>query len=772
MMSDSETSDVDDSDSKSTGSSSASSRPTAALNEIIYSADSDVDEERPLISTSSFSSSRKKVHSERCGCCRKLCERLQELLRSPPDQHRTLKTVIAFPIGVVVAFALHYTVIDSIKLPLATCQVVGGVLGVAVALGFGLSTSVRCIVLLVVPTFFGKSGRSHIATFAVVYLIAGPVHNILSNAGEMTNSLTCVTELLANHTAQKWLFRMKPVQDAMAQIQKEGFLIKKIGKVVNKAFEPIRREMENSGFVEKMKKRARDIDRKRGHKDRASAIEQRHKLKPGAGKDKAVENTWEKKLDYRCEDVFTQGVENCRNWFRDLEKRCMKALWLLGYIMCLPLKLTVICEIVRVMPGAIGLDCNSMEVVNPGVGETYTASRDMIDNMDEGFSVNMQYKVVADTEALDYTRAEEARKATMYEFSKRRDAMEFVMTLFQRVLAFMFLFIFFRSYRYEKNYLTDFKYDNIYITKYFRHIDFRRKQQGKTVLLPLKKIEENKIVYPTSRKLMATEKSKLVKGTVHLLFRALVTGIVIMMDFLLFWVLDVIRRHSRVDYKQQGKHRVSINVEGRGFISEIVRMFLLTFNSEHEIHHLTTNADCLPSPTKVDTRIIISIYSIYVSVWVFMYFEAYGLRLRRQICCFFYRKREKRRVLYMYNDMLKKRKGFLRQMRHKVRKQVKAGSLSHPTGVLSALVQEFPRCCKCLERFAKAKPTCLICEDPKNNDFHDCETEGCKFTYCKDCWLDVKKKCYACQKTHGGGDGDDISAAEDDSDITDDDIFD
>ncbi|XP_046562007.1 E3 ubiquitin-protein ligase DCST1-like [Haliotis rubra] len=745
---------MSDSNSKSTGSNDVSSRPRVENHEIIHSEDTGVDEKTPLmLTTSSPRSSKGK--SERCGSCRKLFGLLKLLLRSSPDQHRTLKTVLAFPIGVAVAFALYFTVINSIKLPPTTRQAVGGVLGVAVALGFGLSTSVRCIVLLVVPTFFGKSGRSHIATFALVYLISGPVQNMLSNAGEMTNSLTCVTELLANHTAQKWLFRMKPVQDAMSQIQKEGFLIKKIGKVVNEAFGPIRREMENSGFVEKMKKRVRDVDLKRGHKDRTSAIEERHGIQPGAGPNKAVENKWERKLDYRCEDVFTKGVENCRNWFRDLETRCMKALWLLGYILCLPLKLTVICEIVRVMPGAIGLDCNSMKVVNPGVGETYSASRDMIDNMDQGFSVNMQYKVVADTEAIDYTRAEEARKATVYEFSQKREAVEFVMTLLQRILAFMFLFIFYRAYVYEKNYLTDFKYDNVYITKYFRHIDFRRQQKGKAVLLPLKKIEEKKVIYPTSRKLMASEKSKLVKGTVRLIFRALITGIIVMMDFLLFWVLDVIRRNSRVDYTQKGKHRVNINVEGRGFISEIVRLFLFSFNSKHEIHHLTTNADCLPSPTKVDIRIIIAIYSIYASVWVFMYFEAYGLRLRRQICCFFYRKREKRRVFYIekrmfevytysreermdmytYSDAVFSEK---KRMFQRKKRRVFYIERRRPTGVFSALLQELPRCCKFLERFDKIKIKCLICEDPKDNEFHDCETVGCNFTYCKDCWLDVK----------------------------------
>lgn len=72
----------------------------------------------------------------------------------------------------------------------------------------------------------------------------------------------------------------------------------------------------------------------------------------------------------------------------------------------------------------------------------------------------------------------------------------------------------------------------------------------------------------------------------------------------------------------------------------------------------------------------IFIVAIYLGVWILMYFEAYGLRLRRLISSFFYRKREKKRVLFLYNEMLKKRKGYLRAMRRRVRKQV-SSKLQH-----------------------------------------------------------------------------------------------
>ena len=40
------------------------------------------------------------------------------------------------------------------------------------------SVQMRCVTVLVLPTFCGRAGRSYIAAFAVIYLIEGPVGNI------------------------------------------------------------------------------------------------------------------------------------------------------------------------------------------------------------------------------------------------------------------------------------------------------------------------------------------------------------------------------------------------------------------------------------------------------------------------------------------------------------------------------------------------------------------------------------------------------------------
>ena len=57
-------------------------------------------------------------------------------------------------------------------------------------------------------------------------------------------------------------------------------------------------------------------------------------------------------------------------------------------MLCLPLKMTFFCELVKIIPGALGMDCDSKEVVEPGLGETYAAAKEMISYLAEGMKVD------------------------------------------------------------------------------------------------------------------------------------------------------------------------------------------------------------------------------------------------------------------------------------------------------------------------------------------------------------------------------------------------
>ncbi|KAJ8306722.1 hypothetical protein KUTeg_015763 [Tegillarca granosa] len=623
--------------------------------------------------------------------------------------------------------SLYYGIIDGLDLSVGARQVIGSMMALCIACGYSLSVQARCICWLIIPIFFGKTGRAYVMTFAISFLIAGPIQNIMINGKEVTRSITCATELVVNHSVTKWGLRMKPLTN--------------IRKTVNE---------------DKMKERTRKVDgyAKGSRGNRVSSIESRNTISKDTEKEEKAERIYRKKSEYQCEDVWNKAVLECRRKFQSLERDCLRKIPVLGYILCLPLKLTIFCELVRAVPGAVGMSCDSIDVVNPGFGETYVRSEETVTELDEGFDVNLQYKLVKSPEEIDYTTADEVRQKTIKEFEKKQVLMQFVLTLMKRVLAFTFILVFISAYKYNKMYLTDFRYDNIYISSYFRRIDARRHADGKFVLLPLKKAEKSGVIFPTSFKLMKTEKRKLTKQTFMLITRVLISWVIIASDRLLYNVMDIISRHSRIDYRQQGIHHIKIDVFGRGFMSDIVRIFLQGFNTKENIDHVSTNFECLPRPKEMDSKYVGLIFGVYGLVWFLMLTEAYGLRLRRL--------REKRRILFLYNDMLKKRRGFLRHMRHTVRKQARRQALSVKTTVFYALSQEFPRLCGCLKKFQSAKLYCLICGDPENKFFRKCETPDCHFGYCEECWYDVKGRCYACIPF----DDDD-----DESELTDDDII-
>lgn len=48
-----------------------------------------------------------------------------------------------------------------------------GALVLGVSCGYALSVQVRCIIIMLIPTFFGKEGRAYIGAIAIGYLVAG-----------------------------------------------------------------------------------------------------------------------------------------------------------------------------------------------------------------------------------------------------------------------------------------------------------------------------------------------------------------------------------------------------------------------------------------------------------------------------------------------------------------------------------------------------------------------------------------------------------------------
>lgn len=119
-----------------------------------------------------------------------------------------------------------------------------------------------------------------------------------------------------------------------------------------------------------------------------------------------------------------------------------------------------------------------------------------------------------------------------------------------RCLSFIFLRIIVSAQTYHEKYLTEIEYDNVYVTSYFRKIDARRKARGSLTLLPLKKIERLKFVDPYSSRPGQVERVHLTGQTVKLILEMISVTTFILLDRLFFEALDLVRRHSHMEYIQ------------------------------------------------------------------------------------------------------------------------------------------------------------------------------------------------------------------------------
>jgi E3 ubiquitin-protein ligase DCST1 len=194
---------------------------------------------------------------------------------------------------------------------------------------------------------------------------------------------------------------------------------------------------------------------------------------------------------------------------------------------------------------------------------------------------------------------------------------------------------------------------------------------GRNSVLPLKKLEMGKFVDLNSSQKIGKESEGYVGLTLKVFLQILPTTFFILMDRVLFELLSVIARHSPVSFIQEGAHNLNITVKGTGFISNLIRSATDGFNVDEHIKVLMTNEPCLPRPSQLESWKIIQIYLLFLLNVYLIYNQVYIHRSKRFVCSYFYPKREKKRVLYLYNKMLKKRKNFFNSMVQRVKEKLK-----------------------------------------------------------------------------------------------------
>ncbi|OWK55040.1 DC-STAMP domain-containing protein 1 [Lonchura striata] len=227
-----------------------------------------------------------------------------------------------------------------------------------------------------------------------------------------------------------------------------------------------------------------------------------------------------------------------------------------------------------------------------------------------------------------------------------------------------------------------------------------------------------------------------------LLFLLFVCGL----DHFIFSVLSIIQHHSFIEYSYQTSHHLSVNVMGTSLMAELLRTTIGALNASYDTDVETSNLACLPQPTGMTRQQYLSTCLPLGVLALLCLAQVYPFRLRRVITAFYFPKREKARVLFLYNKLLRQRKNFLYLQRGRVARRARQPPEPLHTGtsslqgtlLLQWCRQRWPWLRRCLRR------RCTICGTPETPRHQPCPKPDCFALYCESCWGETGGTCLAC----------------------------
>ncbi|XP_061333847.1 E3 ubiquitin-protein ligase DCST1 isoform X6 [Pezoporus flaviventris] len=571
-----------------------------------------------------------------------------------------------------------------------------GLAGVT-ALGWAMSPHFRCASLLVVPKFFGKEGRVYILSLVLAAIYNGPVANIWHNLEEVTHSLGCVAELQVNHSRMLWQMSTAPLRKVMEDMARSGQMLNSEVQNISRAFVGLNEEVASEAGYD---------------------LRQSQRTKPQLAP--STQQLYETKTKLRCNNVIELGMQHCRDWFDTKYDACMEQIFvpLINHLLCLPMKFKFLCHIVKVMNSW----CRDKIPVEGNFGQTYDMMNSSVSNLSQEFSASIVFQLME--EVTSHFQEHSARLGQTF-------------SIFRLVLSFSFILVFITAFSYTKQYCQDISYDNLYITTYFRQIDARRRKERKRTLLPLLRAEASAFIFPCRPMVQPLELQNMVLELLECIPPLLFLLLACAMDHVLVSMLSAIQQHSFVQYSFHSSHHLSIHVMGRSLMAQLLRSTIGALNTSSDTLLETSNLVCLPRPRSMSQHQYLSSCLPLAMLVLLCLAQVYIYRLRRVIAAFYFPKREKSRVLYLYNKLLQQRLDFIQRQRKRIVQRAQ-----QPPGLSTALVHWCCRRWPCLSRWMRR--SCTVCGVRVGPPEPACPTPACMAPYCRQCWHEAGCVCLAC----------------------------
>nr|XP_057909296.1 DC-STAMP domain-containing protein 2 isoform X2 [Doryrhamphus excisus] len=306
-----------------------------------------------------------------------------------------------------------------------------------------------------------------------------------------------------------------------------------------------------------------------------------------------------------------------------------------------------------------------------------------------------------------------------------------------------------RAAQYRRRYLTQMSFDNIYISAQFIEQDRQVTAEGGASVLPLTSRELTIYITPLTPQLTRREWQAVLVSVAWVLRHILWAGLMMALDFLVFWLLDQVHRHVQTDVVGQAPVTVGVQVDGSGYTADIMRDVVASFNVLQGGNFTVISSKCLLVPSEPDYAASFALGFLLGLALLMALAGGPVQRARRLICAYFHPETELERISFLRQLILDERRAAGRALvragaRRRAHGEQRDGHLNRPLG---ALLLRLPRGGTYLANLLAASPDmCLACGRGAGFASFICDVPECPGVYCRPCFSSLDNVCDACAR--------------------------
>ncbi|XP_063708650.1 DC-STAMP domain-containing protein 2-like [Culicoides brevitarsis] len=637
--------------------------------------------------------------------------------KSKNKKTRILTSFFGLLYGALLTIALYYLFTTQFDVHPHSAKWIFSILGVPLSIGCSTSRDLRCTILLFLPHFFSKRGRTALLAWVFAMSLTGPTRNIVMNMEVLGHSLNCAEDELKEALNAVLVIVKEPILAIKEAIRNVLHEIRKVIRRVKEAVMRIVRVLYS--IINSIKKAFKWLH------DAVNIC------------NNSIGTPFQ-----RCEKVFEEAFESCLN-------SSVAVTWMCGTMD----NAKYVCHGIKFMDHV----CEFLLFMKENIINKLT---DDIQEYIESITKIFKVSVTIDHQYSFKTKASKKYKTVLkdilQEMDKKADEVMSCFRISVTIGLVFFIWMFFKVQRYRKKYLKDDRFDNFYITHHVKMIDKHFKTFSKKTLLPLKVRERSKYITLLSCRIAKSECHKLLRAFTMLSLSTLQILATLLIDHSLYWLLSKVRFYGRkidLDPSNEPQDLIKFQVKGEGILADMCEGIANSFKALTRVSIDTV--PCLPDATTPNYALYEKILTILGVIWIFLLLEPYGLRIRHKILEYYYPRRAEERAIWLYNHIIGQRKLFVTLARRKAREKF----LKDEAGAENYYCW-FTKMWKRLKiKFAFVKFQCSLCQETftKRIMLRDCIQIGCKGRYCFRCYDALEKTCPLCMDPLSYGDMSDYS---------------